>query len=77
MARSDDPGSGDSTPDGAGRMLARTWVIAANYRSPADYDIPTAPMFRGERRADGTLVLYGPDGDEKLLSASESATVRR
>ncbi|ELY57789.1 hypothetical protein [Natronococcus jeotgali] len=62
----------------AGRMLARTWTVAANFRSPCDYGIPTAPTFAAERRADGTLALFAcPTATEPVLTASRTVTVRR
>ena len=67
---------GGSNEDGA--MLARTWTIAANFRKPADYGIPAAPTFCGERRPDGTLVLFAcPETRESVMTAERSMTVRR
>lgn len=80
---SQDPQSDDTTDDaggadgGGGWMRARTWTIAANYRSPADYDIPTAPTFTAERRADGTLVLLSGEEGGLVLTAGRPSTVRR
>jgi hypothetical protein len=57
-------------------MLARTWVIAANFRTPADYGIPAAPSFAAKRRADGTLVLVDSD-DSTVMAVGETVPVRR
>lgn len=62
----------------AGRMLARTWAIASNYRTPSDYGIPPAPTFTAERRADGTLVLLAcPNSTEPVMTAEHSVKIRR
>lgn len=76
MDRTDNDRS-DRDPDERERMLARTWVIAANYRSPIDYDIPTAPSFTAERSPDGRLVLLAPDGEDSVLIAASPSKVRR
>ncbi|WP_255149312.1 hypothetical protein [Halorarius halobius] len=68
--------TGDHSADG-GRMLARTWTIAANYRTPADYDVPEAPTFHGERCDDGTFVLSDSESGETVLTARAPTTVRR
>ena len=70
--------SGDHTAKKGGAMLARTWTIAVNFRKPADYGIPAAPTFCGERRPDGTLVLFAcPETRESVMTAERSMTVRR
>jgi hypothetical protein len=74
MTHPDDPDADEGT---SARMRARTWTIAANYRSPADYGIPTAPTFTAERRADGTLVLLAGEGRELVLTAGRPSAVRR
>jgi hypothetical protein len=66
----------DDEAESPGRMLARRWTIAANFRSPADYGIPTAPRFPTERRNDGTLVLVDAEKGE-VLSSEEPTNVRR
>jgi hypothetical protein len=58
-------------------VLARQWVIAANFREPADYDIPEAPAFRAVRQADGTVALYSNDSGKLLMTAKSSMKVRR
>jgi len=57
-------------------MLARTWVIAANFRKPADYGIPAAPSFGAKRRADDTVVLVDSD-DSAVMAVGETVSVRR
>jgi hypothetical protein len=69
-----DGGSASAEP---GRMLARTWTIAATTREPAAYGIPDAPRFPAERRPDGGLALYGPDRDDLLATAADPSPVRR
>ena len=65
--------TGSNDPELAA-MLARTWVIAANFRTPADYDIPAAPTFEAERGDDGELILFGSEG--RVLTAEDSQRVR-
>jgi hypothetical protein len=74
MARDD---SEDADADRAGTMRARTWTIAANFRTPADYDVPTAPSLPAKRRADGTLVLVDPDDSTPVMTVGEPVSVRR
>ncbi|ELZ16637.1 hypothetical protein C478_02687 [Natrinema thermotolerans DSM 11552] len=69
--------SEDTDDDRTGTMLARTWVIAANFRTPADYGVPTAPSFPAERRSDGTLVLIGPDDSTPVMTVGETIPIRR
>ncbi|MFT4921582.1 MAG: hypothetical protein ACI8XM_000785 [Haloarculaceae archaeon] len=77
MAGRDDTGDETSGDQEAGQMLARRWVIAANYRSPGDYGIPTAPTFTAERAPDGTLVLFEAASQEPVLTSQQPFRVRR
>lgn len=68
----------EDTSNGRRTMLARTWTIAANFREPADYGIPTAPTFCAEHRSDETLVLFASsDAAEPFITAEGPMTVRR
>ncbi|MFC6765246.1 hypothetical protein [Natrinema soli] len=69
--------SEETDDDRTGTMLARTWVIAANFRTPADYGVPTAPSFPAERRADGSLVLIDPDDSTPVMTVGKTVSVRR
>lgn len=46
-------------------MLARTWIIASEFREPEDYDIPHAP------------VNEAPDGGPFMGANGETMKVRR
>jgi hypothetical protein len=56
-------------------MRARQWTIAANYRAPADYDIPRLPDWTVYRGDEGALA-FGVGG-EVFLRADDPVTVRR
>lgn len=58
-----------------GRMLARRWTIAACFREPADYGIPTAPTFHTERY-ESEVVFRSEDGTP-VLRAKNMVKVRR
>ncbi|TMT81673.1 hypothetical protein E2L06_17245 [Haloterrigena sp. H1] len=77
MTHIDDPDDAPSSDEKEGQMLARTWVIAANFRTPADYGIPTAPSLPAERRADGTLTFVDPDDLTPLLTVETPVSIRR
>ncbi|WP_408960417.1 hypothetical protein [Natrinema sp. 74] len=77
MERNDDLEDATGSDDQAGTMIARTWVIAANVRTPADYGVPTAPSFPAKRRTDGTLVLVDPDDSRPVMTVRETVSVRR
>ena len=77
MDRTDEPEDGSGPNGETGTLLARTWVIAANFRTPADYGIPAAPSFAAERRADGTLVLVEPDDSTPVMTVENPIPVRR
>ncbi len=77
MDRTDEPDDTTDSNQNAGQMLARTWVIAANFRTPADYGIPTAPSLPAERRANGALTLLHPDDSTPLLTIEAPMSVRR
>lgn len=67
----------ETRTDGAtgGRMLARRWTIAACFRNPADYGIPTAPTFHTER-CESEVVFRSEDGTP-VLCARRTVKVRR
>lgn len=69
--------SSDTTTDGTGKMRARTWSIAANYRTPREYGIPTAPSFETEPYEDGTLRFLAADGSTVAVLDGEGHRVRR
>lgn len=78
MDRTDEEeGTSTATNDDGGRMPARTWTIAANFHSPAEYGVPTAPSFEPERCADGVLVLVASDGTTPVLTAKRASRVQR
>lgn len=77
MTRRDEAGDDDEPGGTQSRMLARTWTIAANYRSPSDYGIPTAPTFEAKQHTDGTLLLFDDEHWKFLLSARRARPVRR
>ncbi|WP_323173558.1 hypothetical protein [Natrialba sp. PRR66] len=77
MDRNNDPEGADGSDDRTGNMLARTWVIAANFRTPADYGIPEAPLFPARRRVDGALMLVGPEDSTPVMTVGETVPVRR
>lgn len=70
--------SGSGSDDG-GRMLARTWAIAANFHEPVDYGIPEAPTFVAEYGRDGSIALFAPDSEDAkpVLLATHPMSVRR
>jgi hypothetical protein len=74
-------GSGKSAgePGDEGRMLARTWTIAANFHDPIEYGIPEAPTFTAEYGSDGSIALFVSDSEdaEPVLLATRSMSVRR
>jgi hypothetical protein len=72
----DTPTDKSGTEDG-GKMLARTWSIAGNFRTPEEYGIPTAPSFETEREADGTVRFLASDGSTVAVLAGEGSRVRR
>ncbi|SDY94019.1 hypothetical protein SAMN05216564_1172 [Halopenitus persicus] len=57
-------------------MLARTWSIAANYRTPEDFDIPHAPRFHSEMTDEEALRFVSSDGTV-VLEASVTSSVNR
>ncbi len=63
--------------DDAGRILAQTWSLAANFRTPAEYGIPTAPVFEANYCDDGTLVLVASNSGKTVLTAKRASRVRR
>jgi len=63
--------------DGNAAMRARTWTIAANYRDPADYDVPPLPDWTVIRSDDGGLVVADPDDETACIRADDPVTVRR
>lgn len=68
----------EQSTESSENMLARTWTIAANFRKPGDYGIPTAPSFCGECRTDGSLVLFACSKSRKpLITVENSMNVRR
>jgi hypothetical protein len=74
----DVPKEVDNTRSENGQMLARTWTVAANFRTPSDYGIPAAPTFAMEYGADGSLTVFAcPNTREPLLTIDCSMKVRR
>jgi len=74
----DEVGPEDGTrTDGAtgGRMLTRRWTIAACFRAPVDYGIPTAPTFHTERCE--SEVVFRSEGGALVLRARSMVKVRR
>lgn len=61
-----------------GGMRARTWSVAANFRTPADYDIPPLPEWTVYRRG-GTLALGAGsgDGNDVFIVAENPVDIRR
>ena len=60
-----------------GRMLARTWTIAATSRTPEDYDVPTAPRFDVTVREDGSLIVRCSVSGGVVMTAESAWCVRR
>jgi hypothetical protein len=58
-------------------MRARTWVLACNYRDPADYGIPTLPAWTVTRTACGALSFAADDESTPFISAEHPVRVRR
>lgn len=69
--------------DPGGRMLARRWTIAANYREPADFGIPEPPTFETSHTTCGRVAFYPETGTEPktttdpVLVAESVRPVRR
>ena len=73
---SDTPTNTDGNENG-GKMLARTWAIAGNFRTPEEYGIPTAPTFETEHETDGTVRFLSSDGSTVAVLTGEGSRVRR
>ncbi|MDF9744387.1 hypothetical protein [Natrinema salsiterrestre] len=58
-------------------MLARTWVIAAQYNDPADYGIPTLPPWTVTRTDRGGIALAANADSDPFVRAEQPMTVRR
>lgn len=61
-------------------MRAREWAIAANFRTPADYDVPELPRWRTCRGQCGGLAFAAVDaeaGDDPFIAAENPVRVRR
>ena len=58
-------------------MLAREWVLAAEFHDPADYDIPEAPVFPATECAAGALALRDPHSGDVVMTAGAPMRVRR
>lgn len=56
-------------------MRAREWVIAGNFRTPADYGIPELPAWRICRTECDGLALAAPDTDP-FIAAEQPMKVR-
>ncbi|MFC7239841.1 hypothetical protein ACFQS4_16885 [Saliphagus sp. GCM10025317] len=67
--------SGPSTDD-CPRMLARTWVLAARFGDPVDYDVPTVPAWTVLEPESGGIA-FAADGAEPFIRAERPAIVRR
>ncbi len=69
--------------DHGGRMLARRWTIAANYREPADFGIPETPTFEPCHTTCGRVAFYPETRTEPntttepVLVADSVSRVRR
>ncbi len=57
-------------------MLARTWVLAARFGEPTDYDVPTVPAWTVLEPQSGGIA-FAADGAEPFIRAERPATVRR
>lgn len=66
-----------STSSGPSRMLARTWVIAAQYNDPADYGTPSLPAWHVSRTDGGGLTLAADADADPFVRAERPMTVRR
>ncbi|QZP39482.1 hypothetical protein [Halobaculum magnesiiphilum] len=66
----------DGSASGGSSMLARTWVIAANYGTPEEYDISPAPEFRAVLTGSGRVELVDDDG-ALVMAATVASRVRR
>jgi hypothetical protein len=78
----EDPAAGDAPAHSTGehadsRMRARTWVVAANYRDPADYDVPELPSWYVSRPEDGGVALATDPASEPFVAAENPVRVRR
>lgn len=61
-----------------GRMLTRTWIIAANFRSLENYGIPSAPTVTMEHQSCKFFVLFiCPTAEEPFLTIDCSMNARR
>lgn len=58
-------------------MHARTWSIAYNYATPADYGIPELPSWTVLRTESNGLTFAATDDDEPFISARQPVAVRR
>lgn len=63
--------------DRPGEMRARTWTIAARFREPADYGIPSLPAWTVYREGGGGLAFGPADGEEVFIAAENPMRVRR
>jgi hypothetical protein len=71
-------GTSHSSEEPAGsRMHARTWVLAANYRDPADYDVPELPTWYVSRPDEGGIALAADPSCEPFIAAADPMRVRR
>jgi hypothetical protein len=58
-------------------MLARTWVIAAQYNDPADYGIPKLPSWTVSR-TDSRGIGFGVSADaDPFIRAEQPVKIRR
>jgi len=67
----------EQSPTTADPMLARRWAIAAQYREPADYDIPALPNWVTGRDSQDRLCFCDEDAQTPFIVAENPVTVRR
>ncbi|WP_276259791.1 hypothetical protein [Haloglomus litoreum] len=72
-------GSGQDSVAAAepGAMRARTWSLAASFRDPADYGIPSLPEWTVYHGDGGAMALGPEDGDGVFIAADDPVPVRR
>lgn len=58
-------------------MRARTWTIAACYRTPADYDIPRLPEWDVSRPETGGVAFAATEDSDPFIRAASPVRVRR
>ncbi|SEH66223.1 hypothetical protein SAMN05192561_1245 [Halopenitus malekzadehii] len=69
--------SSSPADQGTDGMRARTWVIAARYREPTDYGIPTVPAWAVSRTEDRGIALAATADADPFIRADCPMPVRR